>query len=122
MARRASSLPQHQVLLDRLERSFADTCGSDIVARRAAPSELRMEAVSAVRAGITPAAVARAAGVSVWTISQWLKSLPTPSTSVRELTLVTAGARSAAPMVSAVAQVATLRLPGGIQLDVPVSA
>lgn len=124
MARRASAPATHQKLLDHLTTTFADRIGGS--GKRRPPPEHRAEAVAAARAGVPLAAIAKATGMSDWTVSRWVKSSPPPPSSppapaVRELTLVSAP-RSIDIASDGAAQVATLKLPGGIQLDVPVAA
>ena len=128
MARRASAPPAYQDRLDRLAMTFKD-CRGDDGARRHAPPEQRAEAVNAARAGVPLAALAKVTGVSAWTLSRWVKASPSstplaplpPPPVIRELTLV-ATPRPTSLAESSAAQFATLRLPCGIQLDVPVAA
>lgn len=119
MARRARALPTHQKLLDHLASTFKNRRSGDD--RHRPPPEHRTEAVAAARAGVPLAAIAKATGMSAWTISRWVKVSPLPPPTIRELTLI-ATPPPVNPAVDCAAQFATLKLPGGIQVDVPVAA
>ena len=125
MARRAPAPPTaHQELLDRLAVSFKDHHGGDGAKRHAPPAQ-RVEAVDAALAGVPLAAIAKVTGVSAWTLSRWLKASPSralpPPLAIRELTLVPTP-RPADLSDGSAALFATLKLPGGIQIDLPVAA
>ena len=128
MSRRVPAPPVQQELLDRLMLTFKDHRSGGSARRRAAP-EHRAEAVRAAHAGVPMAAIAKAIGVTAWTLSRWIKASPAstrastalPPPAMRELMLV-ATPRPVGPAEGSAAQVATLRLPSGLRLDVPVAA
>ena len=106
-------------VLRKVERTFAAFRRRNSGERVRYPSHLKSLATSAISVERRPGVVARAAGVSAQTLSQWQRTV---TEQPRELRVVAAKQVATVAATSCPVAVARVRLPSGVMIEIPVSA